>query len=131
MKTVAFAALICALVAVSRSVSAQPNLLPPNDRSTLPVSTGITNGNITISWPVTTGIWELFVQQPPFTGEWKPASNNLYHTNAATVSATIPAPAKTTFYRVRRTFAMHAPQIVPMMPVLTNRPTPPKLSARP
>ena len=134
LKTVAFVALPCALAAMSRRAGAQPSLLPPNDRSTLPVSTAITHGQVTFSWPVMTGTWELFVQQPPFTGEWKPANTNLYHTNNATVSATLPVPAKATFYRVRRTFALRpsqTPAMPPMPPTITKRATPPKLPTRP
>ncbi|MDB6020982.1 MAG: hypothetical protein JWQ04_839 [Pedosphaera sp.] len=133
LQTCLFAATALALIILGQRIGAQPGPFPEARPGKLPLSAVVTNGNVTFSWPVLPGKWELSEQQPPLTGEWKPVPAESYHTNAITVSATVPQPNQTTLYRVKRSFAFRPPNfpdLPPVPPPPTNR-VPPKLPARP
>ncbi|HZV37109.1 MAG TPA: hypothetical protein VFB72_21205 [Verrucomicrobiae bacterium] len=94
----------------------------------LVVATGVTNGNITFSWRVEPGKWQLYQQQPPNMGEWQPTPAAQYRTNNATVFVTLPLPRQTTLYRVSRLRGL-LPPTLPNFPPIPPPPTkrPPKL----
>jgi hypothetical protein len=133
LKTLIRAVLVLAIVTVATRASAQnklDDLFPSYGGPTLHLSGDLANGTVTISWPPGIGEWELMVQQPAFTGEWKPIAAGLYQTNATSVFITAPVPDKPALYRLRRAFLSHRASLhaLPPMPTPpTNRPTPPKL----
>jgi hypothetical protein len=123
------ASVLAFLILAPGRLDAQSNLFnfPAARPGKLPVSAVTTNGNVTFSWPAMPGKWELSEQQPAGVGEWKSIPAGQYHTNGIMISATVPQPKKTAFYRVKRILGFHPPafqNLPPVPPPPTNRPPP-------
>jgi len=105
-----------------------------NDAAARGLTAVVTNGSVTLSWPVMPhGTWQLVEQQPAFTGDWKPVPAAQYQTNSLGVSATLSLPAKPALYRLKPTFNFQGGALTmpPMPPMPTNLPRPPKLPEHP
>jgi hypothetical protein len=125
LKNFILVAITAALFLAARPASSESPFLPGGAR-TLHLSGVITNGSVTVSWPIISGNWELMTQQPADTGQWQAVPTNLYHTNDTTVSVSQPVPAKTAFYRLRRVFPRRNNIPLPPMPQIpTNHPVRP------
>lgn len=117
--------LALAFALTSLSVQADPFPMPLKGppRGVLPVSTGVTNGNITFSWAAQFGKWELLEQPVVGPGDWKSVAAAQYQTNGSNVSVTLPLPEKTAFYCVRRSFNLRPPPFPKNLPQVPPRPT--------
>jgi hypothetical protein len=98
---------------------------PSSPSPKVPVTTVTDTKNITFTWPVMRGRWGLFEMSVPYTNDWQLVSSDLYHTNATNVSATVPLPATTTLFVVKRNFALPPTFRMPPLPAKpTNHPPP-------
>jgi hypothetical protein len=108
------------------AVAQTPNFPKMEGRPVIiPLSSSVTNGSITFSWPAMPGRWELADQEPAITGKWVPVPSDMYKTNGMTVSVTLPMPKQTAYFRVRQGPGFRPPampNLPPVPPPPTNRP---------
>jgi hypothetical protein len=129
-----FVLFVLTVLILGQKVNAQTNRLSLDGGGARGLTGLITNGSVTLTWPVLRGSWEIIEQQPAFKGEWKPVPAENYRTNSFGVSVTLPLPRKTALYRLKPAFGSPVAPVPPMPPMpapLTNRARPPKSTNQP
>ena len=120
--------LVFACVAAAQGADEQEEIFLRGNSGKGPLTAAMKGTNVVLSWPAQPGSWKLMSQAPANTGEWTPVAIP-FHTNAATVSVTMPVPTQTTLYKMVRTFTRRkAPPLLPPAPLptsSTNRPPKP------
>jgi 2-keto-4-pentenoate hydratase/2-oxohepta-3-ene-1,7-dioic acid hydratase in catechol pathway len=122
--------LIFILLMAAHPAAAQEEKFLTGKYGTGHLSAAVTNNNVTFSWPAQAGKWSLMEKSAVSTDDWKPVASAQYHTNASTVSVTLPVPAQEKLYCVKRSYVQHQPMLPPTPQASTNRPPKPPLPAK-